>query len=230
MRNLVRGLVLAITMTALVGMPVAAATGKAVGSITQAKGAQMGTAAAVPGATVYAGDSLTTSVDGSLRLRMGGGQFYLLPSSGAAVNAESSRLTAEVTHGSAVFSFSSVNGFVVETPHSVIHAQTAQATHGRVTIVNENEVVVTSDNGPLMVEADGDTYTIPAGTSYRVVSTPNLAQDAQTQGGTMQGNVNNPNNKKKVSRHTTLILVGLGVAIAGVSIGIAEAYSSPSKP
>jgi hypothetical protein len=216
MRNPIRALVIAVMMSGMAALPMAAATGKAVGSITQAKSAQMDGAVAVAGATVYAGDSLATDQDGSLRIRTNAGQFYLLPSSAAAVSDASARVTAQVIRGTAGFSSTGTDGFLLATPHAMIHAQTGQQTHGRVTVVNENEAVVTSYHGALTVEADGETYTVPEGTSYRVIS----QQDAQTQGST----------QKPGHRHTALILVALGLAIAGVSIGVAESYTSPSKP
>ena len=216
MRSLARILLVAFLISALLDFPALGAPAKALGVVIQAQRAQLGDVAAVNGATVYASDSLATGTEGSLRLSVGATQLYLLSSSSATLNDASLGVSATLVKGTAGFS-SNGGGIEVRTPQFVIRTKTSQPTHGRVTITSRNELLVTSFRGPLEVVADGEVFPLAEGHTYRVVSEP----DDQDQG-------SQP--KAARHRHTAIVLVALVALQVGATLGIIEAFESPSKP
>lgn len=224
MRLGARMFLVAFLVAALIDLPVLGAPAKPLGVVVQAQHAQLDDVAAVSGATVYASDSLATDTGGSLRVSVGAAQLYLLSSSSATLNEVSSAVSATLAKGTAGFSTSGGSAIEVRTPHAVIRAKTPQLTHGRVTITGPNELMVTSFRGPLEVDADGEVYSIAEGRTYRVIS-EEVAQDKADPQDT-QGSAP----KAAWHRHTAIILVALVAIQVGATLGIIEAFESPTKP
>ena len=65
----------------LVNLPGVGAAEKPLGMVTQSQAARVDRADAAVGATVYAGDTIDTDSTGSIRLRAGQAQYYLMSSS-----------------------------------------------------------------------------------------------------------------------------------------------------
>ena len=222
MRPLLRISLVFLMVVALIDLPVLGAPTKALGLVVQAQNAQMGEVAAVSGATVYSGDSLATDSGGSLRLRVGAAQVYLLSSSAATLGDVPSGASATLTRGTAGFSTSDAGAIELRTPHAVVRAKTSQATHGRVTITGPNELLVTSFRGSLELDGDGETFTIAEGQTYRVVSEPGTDEPS----GQDQGSSPKPAKR----RHTALVLTALVAAQVGVTLGLIEVFESGDKP
>ena len=103
MQAILRSCIVSLLIAGLMGVPAMAATEGAVGMIIQAQGAQLETAEAVVGATVYPGDKISTGVGGSLRLKVGGGQLYLHPSTQARLAEIDDAVQASITTGTMAF-------------------------------------------------------------------------------------------------------------------------------
>jgi hypothetical protein len=199
-RDFLRGMFVALLVSALVEAPVFAAPAKALGEVTQAQGAQLDNADAAMGATVYPGDSLITNQGGTVRLRLGASQIYLLALSAATLSDSSSGARVRVDRGTAGFSST---GDVVElhTALATIRSKPGQRAYGQVTIVGPEELVVSSFKGSFEVEFDGEAHTIAEGNAYRIVAEPGTS-DSQMPG-PQAGTI--PTQKKK----TTLFFIGI---------------------
>jgi hypothetical protein len=196
-------------------MPVQAAPSAALGMVIQAQGAQVDRTTAVGGAAVYPGDKLATNGDGLMRLRVGAAQFYLFASSAASLAGGSNLVTADLTQGTIGFSSSGNEAIQVRTEQAMIRPKTSQPTNARITIVNPNQLIVSSYKGSLELRVGEETYSIPELTSYRVDIT------SQDEGS---------GSKKVRTTHAMLVLVAL-VAIGGVmAYVIHRALESPNHP
>jgi len=107
----------------------------------------------------------------------------------------------------------------------MVRSRSGEASHGRVTIVGANELVVTSFRGPFDISIDGDTHSIGDGQSYRV-----QIVDDQTGGGKNgSGTIPAVRNRKKL-----LVLILLSAAAVGAGVGgyfiYHELDESPSRP
>lgn len=91
-----RSCLIVFLVCGLVNFPAAAANEKPLGSIIQADKALLGNADAMIGATVYPGDALATSTGGTVRLKLGAGQLYLLGGSAATLLEQPSAVRAKV--------------------------------------------------------------------------------------------------------------------------------------
>lgn len=215
MRELARIYLIAILIVALTGLPAAGTPSKPLGLVIQAQAAQLGSTAAASGSNVYAGDSLATDIGGSLRMRIGAAQLYLLSDSGATLGETSTGASATLLHGTAGFSSPSGAGIELRTDLGTIRAKTAQPTHARVTVVGPNELLIASYRGSLEIDADGETFTAAEGNTYRLVADP---QDADV---------------KHARRRRRALLFWVAVIGAGVPVavwGIHELVESPTKP
>jgi len=215
LREFGRACLVAILIAALADLPVLGATAKPLGFVIQAQHAQLADTAAASGSTVYAGDSLGTDVGGSLRMRIGAAQLYLLSTSAATLAEAPTGVSATLMHGTAGFSSPSGAGIELRTELATIRAQTAQPTHARVTVVSPNELLISSYRGALSVEAEGETFTAAEGNTYRLVADP---QDADV---------------KPAKRRRKAFFFWLGVIGAGTVLGvwgIHELVESPTKP
>ncbi|MGH9776366.1 MAG: hypothetical protein ACRD50_15650 [Candidatus Acidiferrales bacterium] len=216
MRTYVRMLIVIILVAGLMDMPVLGSAVNALGTVVQSENAKLDNVSATSGTTVYAGDSLAAGADGSVRLRFSGSQLFLMGGGAATLDGSATNVSATLTQGAAAFTTTGA-GIEVRTPHAVVHAKNADATQARVMLVSEDEIVVSSFRGTVAVEADGQTYTIEAGKSYRVVS--ELEPDPR---GVQRSGVR--------KRRTLLKLILLGGAAGFGAWGIQEAFESPIAP
>lgn len=213
-----RGLLIAILNASLIAAPLLAAPPASVGIVIQAQGAQIGSDAVIGGATVYPGDTLSTSPDGSVRLRSGTGQVYLLSSSAASFTGSASGVSAMILRGTAGFSTAGGQAFELRTADAVIRPKSSQPTHGRVTVVSPTRLIVASLHGPLELRVGDETYTIADNTAYRV----DLESEAIPA---------TPDDDHHRARKTHALLVLLGVAAVSGVVGylIYRAFESPSR-
>jgi len=153
--------------------PLRAAGTKPFGVIALADHAQVGTAAASNGATVYPGDTLETDSGGTLRLTIGKGQVYLLSQSAASLGETAGVLSASVLRGTVGFSSLTSQQFQLDTPEGAIHAANGLPAFGQVTLTGPKELNVTAFKGTLLLERGDQTLAIQAGQTYDVALVPN---------------------------------------------------------
>ena len=230
MRLYARACLISMMIGALLNMPVAGAAEKPLGMVTQSQTARLDNAAAAVGATVYAGDTIDTDSTGSIRLRAGTAQYYLMSASSSRLQESANGIHAELVRGTAGFASGATDIVELNALGAVVRSRSGEAVHGRVTIVGANELVVTSFRGPLDISIDGDSHVIPDGQSVKVQIVD--AQDQNppsTQGGNGSGTIPAVRNRKKL-----LLITLYAAAIAGAAVGgyfiYHELNESPSRP
>ena len=192
MRSLLKSSLLTILSIMLVGIPMMAMPANPpsapLGSVMQADRAHQGVDLASGGATIYDGDRLETQDDGTLRARLGKSQLYMQQSTIAEVHGLSNGYSANLLHGTVIASSPEGQTFQLLANGATVRPATAHATVARVTWVNANELLLTSNLGAIQVTYEGDVKTIEPGSSVRMeIKTDESAgpgpQGAPTHGG-----------------------------------------------
>ena len=146
----------------------AAAAARPLGLVIQAREALLENSNLAVGTTVYPGDTVQTEQGGTLRLKFGATQVYLLSSSTATFSERESIRRATVGRGTVGCSADASSAVELAIPQGILRAANGQAAHGQVSIIGPQEVVITSYRGSLVLDNAGELHTIPAGKSYRV--------------------------------------------------------------
>ena len=191
---------------------------KPLGLILQAQKAQMGNSEALGGATLFAGDTLSTAENGSISLRVSGTQLYLLPSSSATFDGEQGWNVAALHRGSVGFSTQGKDRIVVRGSNVQVYPSTEEPTHGEVRLEGPNQLLVTNYRGALEVMVGGDVIAVPAATAYRV------ALEAEPQEVEGVG--------KEAARRAKVIgvITGLSIAAVAITLILLKNAVSPSIP
>jgi hypothetical protein len=162
------------------GSPSAAAT---MGIVLQANHAQVSADLAASGATVFDGDSLLTDSLGTLQVRFGGSQAYLLPNSAATVHQSAAGFGATLTGGTVIVSSSGGQAFFLLADGATIRPGSSQPTTAQITMVSPHELNLVSEKGSLEISMDSEVKTIAEGSSFRMVIDPaGAAGSAEPQG------------------------------------------------
>jgi hypothetical protein len=156
----------------MLNLPAMAASEQPIGVVIQTQGGHLGSADAAAGATVYPGDVLDTSNGGTLRLKVGSGQLYLLPASTVTVTQNASVVHAAVARGTVAFSSAATDRLLLETPLAIVRAANGQPAFGQVNIKSPDEMIVSAYQGALIVEGFGEERTLEAGKAYDVTWEP----------------------------------------------------------
>jgi hypothetical protein len=222
-----------VLVMGLLDIPGFAANEKPLGLVLQAQAASVDNAKLAVGTTVYPGDTVETDTGGTLRLRFGANQLYLLASSAATLAQNSAVVHAVVTHGTVGFSSNGADKIELEIPEGILRAADGVPSYGQVTITSAVEVVISAYRGTLVLDNDGEVHTIPAGKSYRVTMDLEPAAVAPTSDAAPQDTQSNnaqvvqPRKRRRKKLAFYLIFTG---AIAGMSWAVwDELTESPSK-
>ena len=226
MRMFSRTCLVAILAVGLLNIPAFAANDTPLGTIIQAEGlAHLGAAKAAIGSTVYTGDSVFTESGGTMRLRVGSSQVYLLSDSGASLTQFPNMVHVVVAHGTVGFSATVNDPVALDTPLGLVRPVAGQPAFGQVMLTSPLEMIVTAYHGDLIVEENGNLHTIPEGKSYRIskdleAAPPNAAAAQQGQGSGTKRAAATPVMEK-------VAIVG-GVAIVSWAVW-SELCESPSR-
>jgi hypothetical protein len=230
-RHIVKPFLVAILSVGLINGPALAANAaneKPLGLVTQAQEARLGAATVAIGTTVYPGDTLATDEGGTVRVKVGGSQFYLLSSSAATLTESASVVSASVARGTVGFSSNGTDQLSLEIPEGILRAANGQPAYGQVTIIGPREVIISAYRGTLVLDNEGELHEIPAGKSYRVEM--DLEPAAAPQGPAGAGGSGNNTIVTPKKRHLLFDLIVLGAA-AGASYALWYHLSeSPSNP
>lgn len=197
----------------------ASAASAPLGVVLQAERATVGADATLGGATIYDGDRLGTSQNGTLRARLGGSQMYLRASSSARVHTLSNGFSAELNGGTVVVSSPEGQSFQLVADGAMIRPAGSQATTAEVTWVTPTQLLLTANRGSLQISMEDEVKTIDAGSSYRMeVEAADPAAEPMPQHGPYH----------TASNH--FILIAIAAISAATAIGVWRALVSPSAP
>lgn len=153
---------------ALLGVAVAMAADVPTGVVSSAVQAHVDGADAALGANVYAGDALNTYAGGTLRMRVGSGQLFMLASSEASVTQDHGRIDMLMKSGTAGLSGTIDDPLEIDTPVGTVRPANDKHAFGQVTITGARQIIVTAYDGTLSLTHNGEERMIEAGKSYRV--------------------------------------------------------------
>lgn len=139
------------------------------GVIVSAYRANVGTAAATTGTTLFDGDSLGTASAGSLQIRAGAARVLLTASSHLLWGSQNGAPQAELTGGNVAFSTANAKAFVLHAGKAVFRPRDDAPTVASVTLLNPKELVVRCSRGAILIAVEDDERVIPEGAAYRVV-------------------------------------------------------------
>lgn len=212
-----RALLCLVMAAALVVAPASSAP-KPLGLILQAQKAQLGSAEALTGATLFAGDTLSTGASGNLSLRVAGAQVYLLENSSATFDGEHGWNVAALHRGSVGFTTTGKDRMVVRGSGAQVYASSAEPTHGEVTLEGPNQLLITNYRGSIEVMVGGDVIAVPPATAYRVA----LEAGPQEPEGV---------GKDRVGRARVIaVITGVAIAAAAITLILLRNAISPSIP
>jgi hypothetical protein len=187
------------------------------GNILFAENAKVGSVAATVGATVFAGDRITTETGGNIRVRIGTGQIYLPAASAIALAEYPAGVSAKLSRGTVGFATQDESLIVVQYSDALIRPKTTQPTHGQVEMIAPRELLVSSYRGALEVVVGTEVNTVPEATSYRVI----LDADPQEPVGAGAAGA--------TKGRAVLIFVGAAIAAAVITFVILQNLS-PERP
>jgi hypothetical protein len=193
-RFIARSGLIAVLGFGMLNLPAFGAGAAPLGIVIQTQDAHLSNANAQIGATVYAGDAITTEQDGTIRLRVGSGQLYLAPSSSASLTQNSKIAHISLSRGTAGFVSVTASQLELETPVGLVRPANGQRAQGQVTVTGPNQMTVSAYSGALSVERDGESRIVEAGKSYNVTFDPNTASPDQGPAGTGTGQTGSGNN------------------------------------
>ena len=149
--------------------------------VVASESAYLGRSAAVNGVNVYSGDAFSTDPSGTLRLKVGSSQVYLLSASNATLSRKESKIQATLTAGTLGFSSTPVDAIEVQTILAAVRPADGQSAFGQVTVVAPDHIIVAAYHGSLVVSGYGDERTVKEGETYNVSLAPDPPEPASSQ-------------------------------------------------
>jgi hypothetical protein len=162
----------------LLATSISANSGLGSGTVVSADNAHLGTTAVTVGATVFSGDKLDTSPAGSMQIRAGAARLVLTASSRLVWGGEGGTASATLLGGTAAFSTSSENAFILHANTAAFKPRGDEPTVANVTVLNPKELVVRCSRGAVLIAVEDDVRVVPEGTAYHVVLDPEAAVPA----------------------------------------------------
>jgi hypothetical protein len=213
-----RSCLIACLVVGMLNLPVMAASAKPIGMIVIADHAKVDTADAAIGADVYSGDALSTEMGGSLRMKVGASQVYLLSSSAATLVPEDNKVRAKITQGTLGFSTSSPDQLEIGTPLGIIRGEDSQRVFAQIAVLSPTKMQISAYEGALLVIApNGDRKTIEQGETYEAtLAAPEPGGGGQNQYGVGGSGIN--------WKHVAFV-AGVAAVLGGVSFAIWHAQT-----
>lgn len=156
--------------------------------------ANVGRVAASSGTTVYDGDTLSTDETGSLRVRFGGAQIILGPSTAVDLHQQDGMVDLILRHG--VVRFAGIPGSPIELHvlQAMVRTKSDAAT-GQVAVLSSREFQVGSEKGDLDVNINGEDHVVSAPHAYNMtINVMPLLVGGMRQSGSQTGGQNNGQN------------------------------------
>lgn len=203
-----RSILAVVAIGGLLNFSTMAASEKPLGMVVASQRARLDNANAVAGVDVYAGDTFATDAGGSLRLKLGESQIYLLASSSAKLLQQEDKLRASVKQGT--LGFSTTPGQIeIETPLATIRGVNGKRMYGQVVVLGADRMTVSAYQGALVVSANDQEQIVKPGQSYVVSFAAAAAAGGQAPEGAVRPGVN--------TKKLAFMLVAIGGGGAGVA-------------
>jgi hypothetical protein len=224
--SVAKGILALLVSFSLLTTPVWAAPASSLGTVVYADRAHVGAAQASVGATIFAGDRLSTDQSGSVQVRASAARLLLSSSSIATFSQDDASPAATLTFGTATFSTANSKAFALHVGSAVIRPNTDQPTVGRVTVLTPKELIVRSTRGSLSIAVEDDVREIPEGVAYRVVLDPNAADPQGPRGAGSKG-IGGPPIKAAKSKFMWYVI---GATAVATYLAFKEVFESPDRP
>jgi hypothetical protein len=139
------------------------------GLVEKTSGAQIGSATATEGLSVYSGDYLSTSDKGSLLIRIGTLSLQLESSSSAHIYRTPYGAVVELNHGSVLYKTpGGEQNLIIVASDVRVTPDLSNADFGRVSMDDPCDITVQSQRGEVNVKVGSEQRTIEQGKAYRV--------------------------------------------------------------
>ena len=224
--SVAKGILALLVSFSLLPTAVWAAPASSLGTVVYADRAHVGAAQASVGATIFAGDRLSTDQFGSVQVRTGAARLLLSSTSIATFSQDDASPAATLAFGTATFSTASSKALALHVGSAVIRPNTDQPTVGRVTVLNPKELIVRSTRGSLSIAVEDDVREIPEGVAYRIVLDPNAADPQGPRGAGTKG-YGGPPIKAAKSKFMWYVI---GVTALVTYFAFKEVFESPDRP
>jgi hypothetical protein len=213
------------------------------GVVQQANRAHLGQSAVTEGATIYAGEILSTEAGGALELRVASSRFGLLENSQASFYPRPKGPAAELSTGTLTFR-RDAGGADIEVVASDVRIvpEGEGAVMGQVTIVSPCKITITSFLGPLHVTSGTETRTIKEKESYSVILEVSVLDVRAHISPDDPEYHQSHTHKACAARHTAhsgapaaagasrFLLIAVTTVGAATTIAVWEALESPDRP
>jgi len=214
----------------------------ALGLVARAWDAQIGSAAADEGASIYSGDELSTSEEGSLLIRIGALSLELQKSTTVHIYRAPYGAVVELDRGTMLYTTpGGAQNVVIVASDVRVTPALSSPDFGRVTVDDPCNITVQSQRGAANVKVGSESRTVEEGKAYRVHAENRLSYrkylspDADNYhdyhehipcaaAAIPQGH---PPLVAATSHFLLVTAVGVGV---GTGVGIFKALESPSQP
>ena len=216
------GLSVALSVTLLVSTAYAG-LGLGSGTIVFADRANVGSAKATVGSTLFAGDRLATDQAGSLQVRAAATRLLLSSSSHVIWGEEDGAPAATLTRGTVTFSTAAAKAFSLHASTAEFRPESDQPTIATVTFLNPKELVVRCSRGGVTIAVEDDVRTISEGTAYRVVLDANAPPAASFP---QWGDQKQPRKAGK----SKFIVYAIAFTTVATIIALHYALESPDRP
>lgn len=215
----------------LMTIPAWGAPTAALGTVIAADRARVGEAKAEVGTTVYAGDSLSTALQGSVQVRAGKARLLLLSSSCAVISDTEGTPAARLLNGTATFSTGNAHAFTLFASDAAVRAQTDAPTIGQVSYLGPKELLVRATRGSLVVTVENDAQIVAEGTSYRVMldQPEEMAQGPAGAGSGRDRGLGSGRPPRRAGRSRFIYIAG-GAAAVVTYLAVSEALESAQRP
>ncbi len=207
-----RSCLIALVVVGMLNLPVMAASSKPLGMVVSADRASLDNAKAAVGSDIYSGDTLATDAGGSLRLKIGSGQVYLLSTSSATLVPQENKVQAKVGYGTLDFSTSAPEQLEIGTPLGIVRGTDSQRVFGQVAVLSPTKMQVSAYEGTLLVTAlNGEQKTIEQGETYEATLAAPEPGGGQNQAGVGGTGTN--------WRHVATVAI-IGGAVGGTALAL----------
>jgi hypothetical protein len=210
----------------LLAAPVWAAPSASLGTVVYADRAHVGAAPASVGATIFAGDRLSTEPTGSVQIRAGAARLVLSSGSIVTISQDAASPAATLTLGTAIFSTANSNAFALHVRSAVIGPNSNQPTIGQVTVLTPKELIVRCTRGTLRIAVEDDVREIPEGAAYRVVLDPSAADPQGPRGAGSKGSGGPP----VYAARSKFLWYAVAVVALVTFFALDEVFESPHRP